>query len=123
MKKLDVIKTQVQIRKKILKQDIHIVFSRSRKQRPVNELLEELCDFITRNSDFPGIVFHPEALVGSRIKHRFEIDGEMEWYGGVVISYDESEKVHEIAYDGEQEHCFFDLTLDIANDDLIIETS
>ena len=31
----------------------------------------------------------------------------------IVISYDESARVHEIAYDGEEEHCFFDLTIDI----------
>lgn len=79
---MDVIKTQVQIRKKIMKQNIHIVFSHSRKQRPVNEVLEELRDFISRNSEFPAILLEPEGLVGSRIKHRFEIDGEMEWYSG-----------------------------------------
>ena len=66
-KKLALVRTQIQIRKKILKQNIQIVLSRSRKQKPVSDIVEELSDFITRNSPFPEVLQNPGALVGSRI--------------------------------------------------------
>ena len=90
LKKLELVRTQIQIRKKILKQNIQIVFSRSRKQRPVSDIVEELSDFITRNSPFLEVLQNPEALIGSRIKHRFETNGEMKWYSGVVVSFNVS---------------------------------
>ena len=97
------------------------MLSRSRKQRPVSDIVEELSDFITRNSPFPAVLQNPEALVGSRIKHRFETNGEMKWYNGVVVSFNVSTKEHEVAYDEEENHCFFDLSVDIANKDLVIQ--
>ncbi len=41
-KKLTVIRTQIGIRKFFLKQNINILLTRPRKQRPVDNILEEL---------------------------------------------------------------------------------
>ena len=46
----------------------------------------------------------------------------MKWYTGTVLEYDCHVKTHEILYDGEQDHCFFDLTMDLINGDLNIIT-
>lgn len=118
---LSLIKTQIQIRKKVLNQDIHIVFSCSRKQRPVSDILKELTDFIDRNSPFSAVLCSPETLVGQRISHKFEIaEGETKWYDGIIVNYDASTQTHEIAYDYEDESCHFDITIDIANGDLLV---
>ena len=99
----------------MLKQIIQIVFSHSRERRPVSDIVEELSDSITRNSPFPGVLQNAEALVGSRIKHRFETNDEMKWYiVGGVVSFNGRTKKHEVAYYGEKDQ-FFDLSIDIAN--------
>ena len=118
-KKISLIKTQIQIRKTILKQDIHIVFSRLRRQRPLTDILEELANFIDENSPCSDVL--PEALVGKRISHNFEVaEDETKWYAGTIINYSASMKTHEIAYDDEEETCHFDITIDLANGDLIV---
>ena len=33
---------------------------------------------------FEDIYLQPELLIGRRIKHRFQVDGELVWYVGVV---------------------------------------
>ena len=65
---------------------------------------------------------NPTLLIGSQIKHKFEIaeTGKEAWFYGSVISYDMINKLHEIRYDDEQENCYFDLTQDIIMGDLII---
>ena len=61
----------------------------------------------------------PSSLVGKEILHKFQIDScEESWFRGVVISYDIKDNSHEILYDGESEHCHFDLTQDIIDGDL-----
>ncbi len=121
-KKLTVIRTQIGIRKKILKQNINILLTRSRKQRPVDDILEELTDFIRKNSVFSEMLQHPHDLIGSRIKHRFEMDEGIDWYSGIIVGYDSTTRKHEVSYDEEEDHCFFDLTIDIANNDLLIDS-
>lgn len=122
-KKLVLLKTQIKIRKKILNQKIHIVFSHCRKQRPVHDIAKELSTFIAKD-DCPitKYIQNPTLLVGSQIKHKFEIaeTGKEAWFYGSVISYDTINKLHEIRYDDEQENCYFDLTQDIIMGDLII---
>ena len=122
-KKLVLLKTQIKIRKKILNQKIHIVFSHCRKQRPVHDIAKELFTFIAKD-DCPitKYIQNPTLLVGSQIKHKFEIaeTGKETWFFGSVISYDSINKLHEIKYDDEQENCYFDLTQDVIMGDLII---
>ena len=59
-------------------------------------------------------------MIGKKIHHRFEMDntGEVEWYYGTIISYDTTTKTHEIQYEGEEENCYFDLTIDLLNGDI-----
>ena len=46
--KLGILKTQVQIRKKVLGQAVPITFTSNCKQCPVADITRELCDFITK---------------------------------------------------------------------------
>ena len=78
----------MQIRKTILKQDIHIVFSRLKRQRPLTDILEEQANFIDKNSPCADVL--PEALVGKRISHKFEVaEDETKWYA-VQCQYEDS---------------------------------
>ena len=63
-----------------------------------------------------------DSLVGKRILHRFETDGEEQWYSGVVVSYNAVNKLFEIAYDDEEDHCFFNLLQDLAQGDLVVHS-
>ena len=42
------------------------------------------------------------------------------WYVGRVIGYRDSDKIHCIDYDGENEVSYFDLTIDFLNGDIIL---
>ena len=120
-KKVSLLKTQILIRKKVLKQKVNIVFSRSKKQRPLSDVIKELDDFICANSPFADALKEPESLVGKRITHKFEVDsdtGETMWFTGSIVQYDASTNTHEIVYDGEDKHCYFDIAIDLVNGDL-----
>lgn len=119
--KVSLLKTQVRIRKKILKQNTHIVFTCGGKQRPVHNVAQELCKFLDKDSSsHHAYIEHPESLVGKDIHHRFEIEGlnESQWFNGRVISFNPVSKTHEIEYEGEEEHCTFDLGVDLLSGDL-----
>lgn len=47
--KLSLLRTQINIRRKVLGQDIHITFSHLRKQRPLNTVIQELSDYLDRD--------------------------------------------------------------------------
>ena len=118
---LSILRTQIKIRKKVLGQNIHITFTRSRRQRPIHEIVRELSDYIERNSSkCSGYIQHPNALIGRQISHKFKIGdaGEVKWYHGTVLNFDAATGNHEIIYDGEEEHCHFDLTVDLLSGDL-----
>ncbi len=116
--KLGLLRTQVNIRKKVLKQDIRIVFTRSRKQRPV---IEELSDFIGANQ-CEAIPTSPSSLIGRSIRQRFELEGthEEKWYNGMIVDYSEESKLFEVVYEEDSDHYFFDLYQDIVLGDLVI---
>ena len=122
--KLSLLRTQINLRKKILNQKINIVFSKNRKQRPLSQIVSELSTFIDNNpqmGESPGIpnLSDPFSLVGREINHRFELEsGEQEWFHGIVISYNVATKLYEISYDGEADHQFFDLSTDLLDGDV-----
>ena len=70
--KLTLLITQINIRKKVLKQDICIVFTHSRKHRPINEIIQELSDFIAANK-CDSISSNPSSLIGKLIRHKLEL--------------------------------------------------
>ena len=117
-KKLSLLKLQINIRKKVLGQNIRIVFSHARKQRPLSDVVKELSDYINENPlESSEFIREPYNLIGRHIRHRFEIDAnQTKWYNGIVLGYNTTSKTHEIKYNGE-EHCNFDLTLDLINGD------
>ena len=102
-----------------MSQSVRIVFSHSRKPRPVSDLFKELSDFIEQN---PVECLDPTVLVGKHVSHKFELEDtrETRWYCGKVISYDPATKTHEIAYESEDEHCHFDVMLDLLTGDMTI---
>ena len=119
--KLKLLKTQISIRKKVLKQDIHIAFTHSRKQRPVYQIIQELSDFIDTNK-CDAIPSNPSLLIGKAIRHKFQLEDTHEevWYDGRIIDYDSITKQHQIVYDGDDDSYSFDLCQDIVLGDLII---
>ena len=126
-KRLTIIREQINIRKKLHNQKIDIPFSHHRKQRPLRDIIQDLCYFIAKTmtpSTTAGIqnesVVDPASLIGRRICHKFDVDGQDEWYDGQVISYDALTHLHEIVYEGEEEHCYFNLLEDISQGDLSI---
>lgn len=116
---------QINIRKKLLNQKINIPFSHHRKQRPLRDIIQELCNFIAKNITSSTVAgnesdFDPASLIGRRICHKFDVDGQDQWYDGHVISYNALTRLHEIVYDGEEEYCYINLLEDISNGDLSI---
>ena len=59
------------------------------------------------------ILLQPELLIGRRIKHRFEVDGDLVWYAGVVQQHNYVTSEFQVAYDGEEDLCWFTLLDDI----------
>ena len=124
-KKREVLKTQVQIRKKVLSQNVPITFTVNRRQRPLEDLAKELSDFIKETDlGLPPIIKEPMTLIGRSIKHKFLNDNEdhdsFTWYVGQVLDYCDQDKTHSIKYEGEDEVCSFDLTLDFVLGDIIL---
>ena len=62
----------------------------------------------------------PEYLVGQKINHRFEVEGELVWFKGTVKSYDSKTKEFLVFYDGEEDPCCFELLQDIEYGDLLL---
>ena len=63
----------------------------------------------------------PFTLIGKEILHKFTLDsGEDQWFRGMVLSYNSNAKTHELVYEGETEHCHFNLFKDIADGDFKI---
>ena len=115
--KLSLLKSQVKLRKKVLKQDINIVFTRSRQPRPTEDIVKELSDYIDQNSKIPN----PCELIGKHILHKFRMEESetgTRWYHGTVLAYNAAMKKHEITYEGEEGTCHFDLTIDLLAGDL-----
>ena len=47
--KLSLLRTQINIRKKVLSQNIYITFSHLQKQRPLNTVIQELSDYLDKD--------------------------------------------------------------------------
>ena len=116
-KKLLLLKTQIAIRKKVLKQNIRIPLSHSGQKRLVGEIVSDLVRFL---DEHPVHVEDPCSLVGKRIRHKFIVADThtVDWYQGTIVDYSTVEKKHKIQYDVEDEQCSFDLILDLLNGDL-----
>uniref|UniRef100_A0A1X7TAG3 Uncharacterized protein n=1 Tax=Amphimedon queenslandica TaxID=400682 RepID=A0A1X7TAG3_AMPQE len=119
--KLKLLRTQINIRKKVLKQVVHIAFTQSRKQRPIHQIIQELSDFILA-SKCDKIPSNPSSLIGKVIQHKFQLEDTHEevWFDGRIVDYDSVTKQHQVVYDGDDSSYSFDLCQDIVLGDLII---
>ena len=125
--KIGVIKTQVQIRRKVLGQSVPITFTSNRKQCPITDIIRELHDVIAHSDlpvEFVSFLERPMTLIGKRIKQRFQDESNnpdnCTWYEGTVTGYRASDKAHCVEYDEEEEVYYFDLTIDFLNGDIVI---
>ncbi len=123
--KLSLLRSQLNIWKKILKRNINIPFTYSRAQRPLDVIVQELGDYI-EESDLPpfvsSIVSNPTSIIGKNVKQKFEHEDThiIEWYCGSIVDYDALSKIFEIKYEGEEELCKFDIVVDLILGDLVI---
>ena len=63
------------------------MFSHLRRQRPVNEVIEELSEFIEQNTDeFSEFLQDTTSVVGKHISHKFKVEDtrEVKCYSGRV---------------------------------------
>ena len=101
-------KTQIKIRRKVLSQNVPIVFTSSHKQRAITDTAKELCDFIETRIPCPlslQDLFKTSCLIGKRINHKFtdEGSGDLQWYYGIMLGCLDEEKTYCIAYKGEDD--------------------
>ena len=87
-KKMALLRTQVKIRKKVLKQNICVTFTHCRKQQPVHEIAKELSLHIDNDDcSVTKILHNPSLLVGSNVRHRFAVEAqEHSWFHGFVTA-------------------------------------
>ena len=120
---LKIIREQIRARK-VLFNENKIYFTRGGKQRPLNQIIKEFEEYLNQNQNPTThlVITDPSFLVGKQVSHKFITDEERKevWYTGEVIDYDSKEKVHVIKYDGEDQLCYFDLSVDIIEGDLVI---
>lgn len=115
--KIKFLRTQVQIRRKILCQTVPIAFTANRKQRPVEDIVKELCDVIEKDilpAECQSFIKNPTSLIGRRIRHRFvdEESNTSNWCVGTVTDYSFQSRSHTLTYE-ESPLYEFDITLDL----------
>ena len=119
---LPLLRTQVNIRKKILNETVLITFTKGGKQKPLQEIIQEVADFVdnsTAMSKYVSFIKSPRSLVGKHVQHKFDDDGGMKWYFGYVTDYCKSSKRHEIVYEDDDDTRYsFHLLIDLLNGDL-----
>ena len=58
--------------------------------------------------------------MGRSVLHKFEVNNEEKWFSGFVVSFNVCTNLHEIVYDEDSEHYFFNLVDDVSQGDLIV---
>ena len=123
-KKLSLIREQIKIRKKVLEEKVNIPFSCKGKQIPLSTIINEFSTHLQSTvapSSTGGRKYSSEALVGKSILHKFEVDGQEEWFRGLVVGYNAQTNEHEISYEAEEDQrYFFNLLEDISHGDLVV---
>lgn len=105
--KTKILKLQINFRRKVLSQshsDTSVFkFSQNKKQHSVDRLKQNLFQLLTNElvSDESAtqvlplqghekFLMEPDLLVGERVRHRFDVDGEMLWFEGTVLKMNAS---------------------------------
>jgi len=98
--KLSLLRGEVNIWRKVLKRNIKFAFSHSRRQRPVDIIVQELGDYIERNlpPSVSSLVSEPRSVIGKGVKYKFQHEDiqEIQWYFGRIVNYDCTTKFFEI---------------------------
>ena len=140
--KVHLLKLQIEFRRKVLHQthsDSSLFkFSQNGKQFSVQRLQDNLIKLLSAEEQatpdeeratpaeeqatlLEQVLQAPEYLVGKKINHRFEVEGELVWFKGTVKSYDSKTKEFLVFYDGEEDPCCFELLQDIEYGDLLLD--
>ena len=106
-KKLAIIREQLKIRTKVLKQKIKIPFTVKGKQRSLPTIIQEFTDYINdvcqRDQTTPNPRdYTSDSIVGKKILHKFEVNGKDKWFTGYVVNYNTCTHLHEVTYDEEE---------------------
>ena len=138
--KLKVLKMQIKFRHKVLGQSHSdnslFKFSHGGKPHSVDQLKQNLCQLLMVAGDpecstfsnehdtlaLEDVLVQPELLVGRRIKHRFEVNGELVWFDGSILQMNSVTNEFQITYDGEEDVCWFPLLDDARSGDLLLNT-
>jgi len=127
--KVDSLKVQISFRRKILGQTHEdkcvFLFSKNRKPFGENELKSNLLKLLnisqtTSQPTAPEIANDPDLLLYRHIRHQFECDGSLQWFNGIILSYNKDTREYGVKYDGDDEVYSYPLLDDLKTDDLII---
>lgn len=116
-KKVEILETHVRIRKKVLSQNVSIVFTSNRK-RPLNDIVQELCDYIDSNplpEHCESFIRNRIPLIGRRVKHSSMEKLHVLQHGTVA----QSKIIHLKKRCRDTEEYHFDLTIDLLLGDII----
>ena len=125
---------QLKFRQKVLSQSLPdsslFMFSSKGKAHSLEKLKDNLCRLVDdieqqvapeqETLSFEDILLQPELLIGRKIKHRFEVDGNLVWYEGVIQQLNFITNEFQVAYEGEEDLSWFPLIDDIRSGDLLL---
>ena len=131
------LKLQINFRRKVLDQshpDKSVFkFSQNKRQHSIVKLKQNLFKLLIDgesadgndvpvrvSSECDNFVTQPELLVGQRIRHQFEVDGELVWYEGRVMKHNTTTKEFEVQYDDEDDTYWFPLLEDMSAGELFV---
>ena len=125
--KLKALKTQLDFRKKVLQQTHpnKLVFQLSHMghQYTVDEMKQNLLQLLPHGKQFShSHISCPSDITGMRIQHRWIVEGESEWFTGVIlgrVAVDSSSSWYNILYDGEESIVTLDVKEDIEAGDIV----
>ena len=110
---------QVQLRINVFQQkEIRVNMTEKGKERPLSTILKELAEIIKRpvhvrrleaevtdHQQLYVIFNKPSLLIGVKVKHRFEEEGSLKWYYGVITSFRRGKLI--VHYQETDETCQF----------------
>ena len=79
--------------------------------------VEEICSNLHKLC-LPPSSEDQEGLIGRRIKHRWIVDGEEQWYFGTILDVAGTDDWYNVQYDNEDQVLSLNLLLDIEQGDL-----
>ena len=104
-----------------MKQNIRIVFTHSGKHLWFTLFPTNVNGSIVfRECDELSIKLASSCITSSIGRFEFEDTHLEKWYSGTVVDYNPVSKLRTIKYDGEEDHCQFDITVDYIVGDLVV---